>query len=1058
VPTSPVERRPLIERFAKHRVAANLAMLLMILGGVWTLKHIPTQLDPPNVLPYVVVDVEWRGASAEDIEKLVTTPIEQQIRTVDNLRELRSRTINGAVQVLAEFNFGADMMRALDTVKQRVANIRNLPPDIEPPVVRRFVDTQPIASILVTGSGTVGDLIPVVRSMEKDLMARGVAQVQYDGMPDEEIALLTPAARLHELGTTLDDLAADVSRASQDVPAGTVGRGQGSRLLRSLDQKRDPVAFENLLIDHGDRLVRLGDIATVVRRPRDGEPIVTREGRPAIQMTLLRASDFDAARAEDIVANYLTEVRPTLPKGVELTTSWDIWDMLGAQLQMIGNNAATGLLLVIATLIVFLNARVSWWVAAGVPVSCLLGLTLFHWAFGFGVSIIALIGFVMALGIVVDDAIVVGEESVTLFQAGHTPHDAAIRGAQRMFVPVLASSLTTLAAFVPLLLLGGRLGATVLALPTVLFCIIVASLLECFLVLPGHLRASFEKLRDGAQASPLRARFDAAFARFLDGRFMPLARAALDRPGATLCSAIGAMVCGISLVASQHVGIHFVTGFDFESIRADVEFSAAATDAQKHAFIDDLETTLAATDAEYGKRNLNGWTTAQNLAQFNRERQTGVQYVSIEAPFAFEEARTVEPAAFVDAWRKKIHQPAYVEQLYVGVAGGANNGEPDIALVLRGADLDAVKAGAEDLARVLEGYPGVSNVLDDLPYGKDQLIFELTPAGRSLGLTADSLGRQLRAAYSGQRVQIFNENDSELEVRVMLPDAERDDLARLEQFPIQTPSGSLVPLGNVATLYNRRGIDVIRHNNTEMAVRVFADVDETRNNALAIIADVEKNHVAAITAAHHLSFGLSGKSQGDQMILETMKLGSLMALILIYLILAWVFSSYLWPLAIMTAIPFGLTGAVVGHWLTGIDVGAMSMLAFFALSGIVVNDSIVLISFLKEELEAGRSLREALESAVRARFRAVMLTSLTTIAGLLSLMFTSSTLSIYVKPIAVTLCFGLTFSTLLVLLVIPALILLLEGLRHRTDPTIARWRALRERFAATAPPSEESHR
>jgi multidrug efflux pump subunit AcrB len=375
-----------------------------------------------------------------------------------------------------------------------------------------------------------------------------------------------------------------------------------------------------------------------------------------------------------------------------------------------------------------------------------------------------------------------------------------------------------------------------------------------------------------------------------------------------LCAAIGSMLCAISLVVSQHVGVAFVTGFDFESLQANVEFSAAATDREKRAFIDQLEQTLRATDAQYGAANLTGWMTQQNLAEFNRERETGTQYVSIDAPYAFEETRTVAPAAFAKTWREKIRQPPYVEQLYVGVSGGANNGQPDISLVLRGPDFDAVKAGAGDLARVLEGYPGVSNVLADLPYGKDQLIFSLSRAGRSLGLTSDSLGRPLRAAYSGQRVQIFNDNDSELEVRVMLPDAERDDLAQLQQFPIKTPGDALVPLGSVATLYNRLGIDVIRHNNSEMAVRVFADVDEDVNNRLSIIADVEAKHIPDITAAHHLTFGLSGKSEGDQLILETLGFGSILALLLIYPILAWVFASYLWPLAIMTAIPFGLTG------------------------------------------------------------------------------------------------------------------------------------------------------
>ena len=449
---------------------------------------------------------------------------------------------------------------------------------------------------------------------------------------------------------------------------------------------------------------------------------------------------------------------------------------------------------------------------------------------------------------------------------------------------------------------------------------------------------------------------------------MPLVRRAIDNPGATLAAAVGAMVCAVSLVASQHVGVNFVTGFDFESLEADVEFSAAATDAQKRQFMAMLEATLAATDARYGQRNLNGWVTKQNQAQFNREQQTGVQYASIEAPYAFSETRTVAPRLFAKAWRDRVAKPPYVEQLYIGVAGGANNGMPDITLVLRGDDLNEVKAGAEELARVLSSYPGVSNVLDDLPYGKEQLIFALTPAGRSLGLTSESLGRQLRAAYNGQRVQIFNDRDSELEVRVVLPDAERDDLARLSQFPILTPSGALVPLGNVATLKNRRGIDVIRHNQSEMAVRVFADVDPQVNNALAIIADVKAKHIPAITRAHHLTFGLSGKSESDQVILGTMGLGSILALILIYLILAWVFASYLWPLAIMMAIPFGLSGAIAGHWLTGMDIGAMSMLAFFALSGIVVNDAIVLIRCAIDNRAAGLPLRDV-SSTARKRAR-----------------------------------------------------------------------------------------
>jgi len=1021
-------------------VAANLLMVMMILIGLWTIRVMPSQLDPPADFLVVYVEVAWRGASAEDVEKLVTVPIEQQLRTVDGVREINSRTGNGATAIYVEFDYDADMSVGMDQVKQRVANVRNLPAGIEPPVVGRFVDREPIAVLQVRGEGDVAELIPLVREFERELMQRGIEGVRYDGLPKEEIALEVPGRRLRELGMTLDELAAAIARASRDVPAGTVGSGQGTRQLRSLEQKRAPHDFERMLLESNEQLVRLGDLAEIERRPQRGQPIVTQQGRPVIEMLLWRATEDDAYAADKLVDAWLEEIRPTLPAGVSVTLVQDIWSLLGAQLGMILENAASGLLLVIVALLLFLNGRVGWWVMVGIPVSFLMALALFHMVFGHGISIIALIGFVMALGIVVDDAIVVGEDATTLHQAGASPAEAATRSARRMWVPVATSSLTTLAAFLPLLLFGGPMGQIILTLPTVLLCIIVASLVECFLVLPAHLKKSLAKPAPRWEAG-WRGRFDRGFARLRDERFMPVLRRALDYPGATLSAALGGIMIVFSLIASQHVGVALVTGFSFEGLEANVAFSATASDADKRRFLEHLETELAAVDEATGQENLLGWVTQRNLATLNDDRMEGEQYASIEANYAFEEQRTVAPLDFVTRWRERIDRPAYVEQLVVEVSGGQNNGQPDMSLRLSGDDIEALKAGAEELAAALAAYPGVSNVVDNLPYGKEQIIFELTPAGRSLGLSADAVGAQIRAAYSGSRVQIFNDDQAELEVRAMLPDAERDDLGRLQQFPIRTPAGEFVPLGNVATLYNRRGIDLIRHSDGRMAVTVSADVNPQVANALALTGKLERDVLPDIQRRHDLEFGLGGKSQEDQVMLETMALGGVLTLVLIYLILTWVFASFLWPLAIMTAIPFGLTGAVLGHWITGWDIGAMSLLAFFSLTGVVVNDSIVLISFFKRSVEAGEPLRRALEEAVRSRFRAVLLTSLTTIAGLSPLIFETSSLAFYMAPIAVTMCFGLAFATALVLLVIPALILLLEAARERA-------RAIRHRLAS----------
>ncbi len=1033
----------MIRQFAEHRVAANLAMIMMILAGIWAIHRIPSQLDPPVHVPIVIVEVKWRGAAAEDVAELVTTPIEQQLRTLDHLREVTSYTANEYARVVAEFDFDADLVTALDQVKQRVENVRNLPPGIEPPTIRRFIDLEPVLTVLVTGPGDVNELIPVVRGMEKDLLARGIEGVVYDGLPEEEIALLVGGQKLEAMHMTLQELAHDVGRVSANVPAGTVGRGQGSRQLRSLDQQRDPLGFEQLVIEHGDALVRLRDIADVVRRPRDGQPIVTKNGDVAIEMTLMRATEADALQANRIAKRWLDETRASLPSGVRLTVYNDVWELLGAQLRMVATNAWSGLLLVIVTMLMFLNGRVALWVTVGVPTCFLLGLAMLYGVFGYGISIIALIAFIMAIGIVVDDSIIVGEDAMALFEAGRPPLQAAVEGASRMFVPVLTATLTTLSAFIPLMLIGGPMGEVVLTLPAVMACVLIASLLECFLVLPAHLRGAFEAIQRGrghARWQPgerARAWLETRFMRFRDVYFMGLVRRALDYPGATLCAAVGAIACALSLVASQHVGINFVTGFDIESLEADVEFSASATDADKRAFLARLEQTLAATNEASGGVNVLGWLTKRNAAVFNDERESGTQYASVVGQYEYEEKRTVSPRELAARWREQVQVPPYVEQFELGVKGGANAGQRDVTLVLRGDDLESVKAGAEALADVLRSFDGVSNVSDDLPYGKEQLIFELTPTGRALGITSDGLGAQLRAAYNGERVQIFNQNDAELEVRVMLPDAERDDLASLQRFPIRTPSGEFVPLANVAELHNRRGIDVIRHNDTEMAVRVFATVDPEVTNAFRVISDVQSRYLPAILAAHHLSFGLSGKSEQDKVILETMSFGAVLTLVMIYLILACAFSSYAWPLAIMMAIPFGLTGAILGHWVWGVDIGAMSFLAFFCLSGVVVNDSIVLISFLRRELELGTPLRQALERSVAARFRAVFLTSATTGAGLLPMLVGHGSLDFYTVPIAVTIGFGLTMSTLLVLVVVPALITLIEhvkGRMHRAAP------------------------
>ena len=1029
----------LIDVFTRHKVAANLAMIMMILSGLWAVDRIVTQLDPAVDWPVVYIQANWPGASAEDVEKLVVVPIEQQLRTLVGVQQARSVSYNGGAWLRIQFSQDADMMQANDEVKQRVALIRNFPLGMEPISINRDKDYEYISAVLVTGDGTLGELIPLVRRFEKELLARGIDYIEFEGLPEEEIAIQVSSSKLVELNTTLDTIALEVRNLSSNTPAGTIGRGQGSRQLRSLDQKREVFEFDQLevALQPDGRLTRLGDIATIERRAKEGQTKLIRDGKPAITLHLQRLTTTDAIETANILQAWLDETRPGLPQGVAIHIYQEVWLLLKQQLSMIFENGSTGLIFVVITLFIFLNGRVGWWVTLGIPVSFLFATFLYYTLFDGGINILALIAFVMALGIVVDDAIVVGEDAATLFEQGMSAEEAASTSAKRMFLPVMTSSLTTMAAFVPLIITGGEIGALIVTLPTVLLCVIVASLVECFLILPGHLRHTFSKV-DRTQHSRFRQWFDGRFIQCREQWYRPLLDKSIANPGVTLAAALACVVIATSLAVSGRVGVNFVTGIDMETLEANVEFGAGASEADKHNFMAHLERTLKEANEDSGADNVNGFVTKYNRAKLNQERKSGSQYGSLEVEIAWAEERTIAPTAFLNLWQAKVSRPPYVEQLQMEVTGGANNGNPDISLVLRGQDIPTLKQAAEDLSDALAGYKGVSNIFDDLPYGKDQIVFSLTPAGKSLGLTTESLGRQLRGAYNGSRVQIFNQDDIELEVMVMLPNDEQNALSSLKQFPIQTPDNQLVALNMVAELSNRRGIDTINHNNGYMSVVVNASVDAEANNTQKVLAHLNEHALKDIKDKYGLTSDLSGVSLRNQKIVETMSIGAILTLIFIYLILAWAFASYSWPLAVMTAIPLGLTGAIVGHWVMGVDIGAMSLLAFFSLTGIVVNDSIVLISFFRRNLDDGLSINGAIHEAAISRFRAVILTSLTTIAGLTPLMFESSTLAMYMVPIAITICFGLAFSTFLVLLVVPALIILIENI-HLGTPQFMRF-------------------
>ncbi len=1026
-------KNDIIGIFAQHRVAANLLMVILLLAGIWSVFRLNTQFFPNFALDIVNVRVVWTGASAEDVERSITNPLEQELRNLDNLKKMTSTSANGVSSVTLEYVEGTNMGTALDQVKEKVGIVRQLPSSSEEPEVTLVVRYEPIARVLVTGLNDRRELRPLVRSMERELLDRGIAKVNITGLPEEEIAIQVSVTALHELGLSLDEIAQRVSSHSRDLPAGTVGRDDVARQLRSLEQRRQAPGFADLplVAQEEGRLVQLGDVAEIQRRPREKQVTVSSQGRPAVELQLMRPESGDSLEGARILADWAEERAPTLPPGVEIQIFDERWQLIKERIFLLLKNGAGGLLLVIGILFLFLNGRVATWVVVGIPVS-FMGTLAVLYAIGGTINMISLFALIMALGIIVDDAIVVGEDALTHFQTGENSLEAAEGGARRMLPPVISSSLTTIAAFLPLVMVGGIVGNILGDIPTVVICVIIASLVECFLILPGHLRHAFRGL-SRRPVNTMRRRLDELFAALRDRWFRALVTSAIDHRWTTVSLAVGTLIVSVGLVAGGRTAFTFFPTVESNVIYANANFVAGTPPERVRAFLGQVQATLRETERELGGGLVVAAVTRYGTALASDERVAaarGNHLGSMLVELLPSDSRQVRNEAFIARWENKLALPPGLENFTIASRRAGHPGRA-VNVELRGASPQNLKGAAIELAEALRVIPGVSAIEDDMPYGQEQLIYSLTARGRAVGLTIEDAGRQLRAAFDGHIAQIFHQNDDEVEVRVVLPDSERHSLATLEDLQMVLPDGQTAPLRAVLRLESRQGFETLRHAGGRLAVAVLADVDRRVANENRIRAVLERDVLPSLSSRYGVSASFEGKASDQTETLTDMKHGLLLALALIYLVLAWVFASYGWPLVIMTAIPFGVIGAVVGHYVMGIDLTILSLFGLFGLSGIVVNDSIILVTFYKRLRDEGLAVREAIIEAACQRLRAVLLTSMTTIAGLTPLLFETSLQAQFLIPMAVSISFGLAFATVLVLIVIPSQLAIYEATVER---------------------------
>lgn len=1039
-------RKGVIGFFVHHRVAGNLVMLVMLLGGALALTRMNIQFFPTFALDVVSVRVVWSGASAEDVEQGITDPLEQRLRSVNGLKKMTSTSAQGVSSITLEFQEGTSPIQALDDVRQQVDEFNNFPADAEEPQVTRLERYEPVARLLVYGEMDRSELRQLVYRYEDELLERGIDRVNIRGLPEQQISIDVPVERLESLDLSLEQIADRVAAISRDLPAGLLAQQDATRELRSVEQRRSPQAFETIPVLSGDRIqLRLGDIAIIRQESRDNQTTLENGGLPAVELQLQRAENGNSLAAAQVLERWLADTRPVLPPSVHIEVYDETWQLLDDRISLLVKNGLGGLVLVICLLYLFLPGRVAFWVAVGIPTAFLAALAVL-WLAGGSINMISLFALIMALGVIVDDAIVVGEDADAHARMGEQSIYASEGAAKRMVWPVLASSLTTVAAFMPLLVVGGVIGNILGDIPMVMICVLVASLAECFIVLPAHLRHAFVPRREKAGApdgtsgernpvARLRKGFEQRFDGFREGRFRRFSRLSLRYRGVTVASALALAIVTVGLLAGGRLGFNFFPTPEPSVFYANASFVAGTDERAVERFLQQMQQALNDTEQAFGGDLILHAVTTQGATQgAEGTSRNGDELGSMLVELRPSDQRSVRNPEFIQAWRSRLSLPAGIDNLTISERQTGPPGR-DVNVRLTGEDAERLKRAADELAQALATLPGVLDVEDDMPWGREQLIYQVSPYGEALGLTTADLGRQLRAAFDGRIAQIYQDGRDEVEVRVQLPRDQRERLSTLARMTIRIPDGRFVPLPQVMNLDHRQGFQALRHADGKLAVEVTSALNTRVATTDQILDSLQAEALPGIASRYGVRYSFEGRAADQRETMADMRTGLVIGLGLMYVVLAWVFASWSLPLIVMAIIPFALVGALLGHWIMGLQLTILSLFGLFGLSGIVVNNAIILVAFYNQQRQKGLEIQEALNEAAVQRVRAVLLTSLTTIGGLLPLLFETSLQAQFLIPMATSIAFGLGLSTLLVLFVIPALLSWLEQFRE--------WRAQR---------------
>jgi multidrug efflux pump subunit AcrB len=1045
-----IDERGALTWMAKNRVAANVLMLVLIAGGLVTLSSgIKQEVFPEVDLDEVMVLVAYPGASPAEVEQGVVLAIEQAVASLDGIKEIRASATEGAATVNVELLLGTDTDRALNEIKSAIDRITSFPESVERPTVSVISNRQQVISLVLYGDVDETTLRAVAQNVRSALLDdERITSVELSGVRPLEISIEVPQAKLRQHGLTLAEIASRIRSASVEVPGGGVKTDGGEVLLRTTERRDRGEEFGGIIVSSrpdGSQL-RLRDIAVVKDGFRETDRKASFDGARAAMVNVFRVGAETPLEVASAAKEHVVRLEKTLPQGLSVAIWFDRSEMYEGRIDLMFKNARIGLLLVLIILGLFLEARIAFWVTLGIPVSFVGSLLLFPIG-DVSINMLSLFAFIVTLGMVVDDAIVVGEAVYKERSEGKPLLAAAIAGVKEVAHPVVFSILTTCVAFAPLLFVPGVAGKFFRVTPIVVIAVLLISLVESLFVLPAHLSHPmpawlrtllFPYLRVmrglGRLDMPRRLQDH------IDGFYLPILKKALEWRYFTVTCGVAMAVVTAGFVIGR-VPFTFLPKIEGDVITAQLQMPGGTPVAETERITKRITAAARAVMEEERPSEEHPLPIARGLYEQvgakmaiepdsdGTARKEGTHLSTVMVYLVDQGDRLITTAEFVRRWRERIGEVAGLDSLLFIYGAGFSPGKP-LHFELTHEDVETLQLAARRLAREMGAYRGLVDIDSGVVRGKEQLDFRLSDAAVAQGLTEAELARQVRGAFFGAEALRQQRGRDELRVYVRLPLEERRSLYNVEELVIRTPTGGEMPLAHAAHVTRGRAYAAVNRMDGRRSIAVTANVSGNGANANWIVSEIRKRELPQLLAdVPGLRFALGGEMARQAEALSSLTLGFFLAQIVMFAILAIAFRSYLQPILVMSAIPFGMVGAAWGHVVMGYDLSLMSVMGVVALSGVVCNDSLILIVTVNRNRQAGMPFPDAVVGACRRRFRPIFLTSVTTFVGLAPMIFETSVQARFLVPMAISLGFGVLFATLIMLLIVPCNFLILEDAR-----------------------------